>query len=160
MSTFVGREAEIAELASLIGYARLVSVTGLGGSGKSRLVVAVARRVESRFPDGVWWVPLAEVTEPANVTDAVAETVHLSETGGCSRMAALLARLRTSRALLICDNCEHLGDAVAELVEQLLADCESLRVLATRQRPLGVAGEVNWVVPPLSTPAGPDAALD
>ncbi|OLB77886.1 MAG: hypothetical protein AUI14_14910 [Actinobacteria bacterium 13_2_20CM_2_71_6] len=135
-------------------------MTGLGGSGKSRLALAVAQRVASSFPDGVWWVPLAQVTDPANVADALAEAVHLSETDDQSRMAALLARLRASRALLICDNCEHLGDAVAELVEELLVGCASLRVLATSQRRLGVAGEVTWVIPPLSTPVGPGAGRD
>jgi predicted ATPase/DNA-binding SARP family transcriptional activator len=157
LSTFVGRAAELAELASLIDQARLVSVTGLGGAGKSRLALALAERVAPRFPDGVWWVPLAEVTDPADVADAVADAVA---DGMRLPVAALVHQLRASQALLIFDNCEQLGDAVAELVEELLGGCAGLRVLTTSQRALGVAGEVTWAVPPLSTPAGPDIGPD
>src|SRR4051812_9488270 len=160
LTALIGREAEIAELLSLIGQVRLLSVTGLGGSGKTRLALAVAQRVASSFPDGVWWVPLAGVSDPADIADAVADAICLPTAGGRSRMAAVRARLHTSRALLVCDNGEHLGDAVAEVVEDLLVGCANLRVLATTQRRLGVAGEVAWTVPPLSVPPVPEAGRD
>jgi predicted ATPase/DNA-binding SARP family transcriptional activator len=128
LSNFVGRETELDELTALLGHARLVSVTGPGGAGKSRLALALAHRLATRFPGGVRWVPLAEVTDVGKAPD-------LTETA--------------ESMLLICDNCEHLGDPVAELVEKLLAAHPNLRVLTTSQRPLGVAGEVTWALPPL-----------
>lgn len=160
LSTFVGRQAQTAELASLLGRARLISVTGLGGSGKSRLALEVARRVASAFPDGMWWVPLDQVADADGVPDAFARAVRLSLTGDQPPAAGSPARVRTGHTLLICDNCEHVGDAVAEVIEDLLADRAGLRVLATSQRRLGVAGEIAWSIPALSTPVETAAGRD
>ena len=160
LSTFVGRQAQTAELASLLDQTRLVSVTGLGGSGKSRLALEVARRVAANFPDGVWWVPLTHVADAAGVPDAVARAVRLSQTDGQPPAVGLPTRMRTSRALLICDDCEHVGDAVAEVIEDLLAGCADVRILTTTQRRLGVASEIAWAIPALSTPVEPQTSRD
>jgi len=152
LSSFVGREEELTEVKRLLENNRLLTLTGSGGCGKTRLALAAARRVVERFEDGVWMVELASLAEPSLVPQAVAFTLGVRERPGSSLTEALSDYLRTSKLLLLLDNCEHLVDACAELAGALLHSCPGLRVLATSREALGIAGEVAWPVPSLSLP--------
>lgn len=151
LTSFVGRERELAEVSALLERARLVTLGGPGGMGKTRLALEVARRMLERAPDGVWLVELASIAEPPHVVQAVAATLGLQERAR-SQLTALVDELRRKRALLVVDNCEHLARAVGEMVTPLLRGCSELRVLATSRETLGVAGEVFWSVPALALP--------
>jgi predicted ATPase/DNA-binding CsgD family transcriptional regulator len=152
LTSFVGRGAEVAEVAGLLGEYRLVTVTGPGGVGKSRLAAEVVRRVADRFADGVWLVELASVREPALVEAAVAVALGLPQTPGMSVLDSLLAVLGRQQVLLVLDNCEHLLAAVAALCRSLLPAVDDVRVLATSREPVGVAGEVSYRLGPLGLP--------
>jgi predicted ATPase/DNA-binding CsgD family transcriptional regulator len=155
LTSFVGREAEVGKAADLLGGCRLVTVTGPGGVGKTRLAAEVARRVAGRFADGVWLVELAAVQESALVAAAVAVALQVHQPSGTSLVEALAAVLARRQLLLVLDNCEHLLDAVAELCGTLLSAADDVRVLATSREPLGLAGETRYRLPPLTLP-GPD----
>lgn len=155
-TSFVGRERELAEAQRLLGLSRLVTLTGVGGVGKTRLALRTARRSLSAFPDGVWLVDLAAVTDPALVERAVAESLGLRDQSTRSATDAVAAHLRHRRLLLVLDNCEHLVDPVAALVLRLLRAAPELRVLATSRERLGVPGEHLLLVPCLTLRAGPD----
>jgi predicted ATPase/DNA-binding SARP family transcriptional activator len=161
LTSFVGRDEEVARVTAVLEEARLVTLTGPGGSGKTRLAVEVAAGLADRVPDGVWLVELAPPRAEAEVADAVAATLGVRGAfrPGPAPLAPdedpverLVELLEARRPLLVLDNCEHLVDAVARLVEVLLTRCAGVRILATSREALGVGGERRWPVPALATP--------
>lgn len=158
LTSFVGREVEVAEVAALLDTAALVTLSGVGGTGKTRLALAVAERVIGEYPDGVWLVEIAPLADPTLVPPTVATALGVHEQPVEPLPATLVAFLAPRRALLLLDNCEHLIDACAHLAEQLLTHCPELRILATSREALGVPGEVPYRVPSLQFPADGDAA--
>jgi len=153
LTSFVGREEELAALDQLLGRARLVTLTGPGGAGKTRLAVELAARAGERFRDGVWLADLAGVTDPGLVPSRVMEGLGVRQTGDLPVIEALRYRLRSAQLLLVLDNCEHLLDPCTQLAGDLLGSSPGLRVLATSREALGVPGEAVFVVPPLGVPA-------
>jgi predicted ATPase/DNA-binding SARP family transcriptional activator len=152
LTSFVGRQREKAEVDQLLASARLVTLTGPGGSGKTRLSLEIAHQTLSDFPDGVWLVELAPLADAALLPQAIASVLGLGEAPGSSITETLTAYLRSKQLLLLLDNCEHLVDDCAQLAHALLVACPGLRILATSREPLHVAGEVTWLVQPLSLP--------
>ena len=154
LTSFIGRENEIDEVRHLLATARLVTLTGAGGSGKSRLALQVAAGLldAAAFPDGVWLVELAPLADPALVPQVVATTFGLKEQAGQPLMDMLLHHLRARRLLLVLDNCEHLIQACAELAEVLLRASASLTVIVTSREALSIPGETTFPVPTLSSP--------
>lgn len=153
LTSFVGRARELREVAELLEIDRLVTLTGPGGVGKTRLALEVAARQRSRFPGGAWWVDLAPLTEPDTVVDQLAGALGVAPAPGIRLVEAVGRALIRRRALLLLDNCEHVAPAVAELVGALLRATTLPRILATSRTPLRVEGERLWTVPPLSLPA-------
>ena len=149
LSSFVGREPELREIARLLDTTRLLSLTGAGGSGKTRLAIESARRAHGRFADGVWWVELASVEHPPLVPNAVLSAIGERAQTGRSVAAQLAATLADRELLLVFDNCEHVVAECAGLVATLLRASPRLRVLATSREALNVPGEVVWPVPTL-----------
>jgi predicted ATPase len=161
LSSFVGRERKISELERLLADgARLLTLTGRGGSGKTRLALAVSTEVVVRFEDGVWWVELAPIADPDLVPQAVAQVLRVAEVPGRQLTEGIADDLRDLEILLVLDNCEHLVAACARLAEGLLRACPGLVILATSREALGVAGERNFPVPPLSSPEAHDMAIE
>ena len=158
LTSFVGRERELAELAGLLAEARLVTLCGTGGVGKTRLALAVASQMLPGFADGAWLAGLAGVSDPGLVPAAVMAAVGVRQEGGVPAVEALVYRLRSAELLLVLDNCEHLLDACAQLAEVLLRGAAGLRVLATSREALALPGEVAFPVRPLALPE--DAASD
>src|SRR5215213_77325 len=157
-TSFVGREREMLELKRQLAMTRLLTLSGAGGSGKTRLALEVVRDLVGAYPDGVWLVELARLPKGALVPQAVAKAVKVPEQPGRSLTEALVDTLREKRLLLVLDNCEHLIEAAARLADALLSSCPHLRVVATSREALGVEGELVWRVDPLSVPdAEPDA---
>ena len=150
--TFVGRERETREVRRLLAMTGLLTLTGAGGSGKTRLALEVARGLVGAYPDGVWLVELAALSEAALVPQAVARALGVREIPGRSLEDTLADNLRPKRLVLVVDNCEHLIDPVAHLAQVLLSSCPNLRILATSREPLGIRGEAIWTVSPLSMP--------
>jgi len=148
----VGREREIEEVKEELATTQLLTLTGVGGSGKTRLALEVARDLVEAYPDGAWLVQLAPLSEEALVPKAVAEALGVPERPQEPLTDTLAEVLGDRQLLLVLDNCEHLLEAVARLVNELLDSCPRLRVLATSREGLGVEGEIRWVVPPLSVP--------
>jgi predicted ATPase/DNA-binding SARP family transcriptional activator/DNA-binding CsgD family transcriptional regulator len=151
-TSFVGREREILEVKRLLAMTLLLTLTGVGGSGKTRLALRVASDLAGAYPDGAWLVELAPLSEPELVPQAVARALKVREQPNRPLLETLKEDLRAKKMLLVVDNCEHLIEAVAHLVDALLGTCPHLRVLATSREALDVAGEVTWVVPSLSVP--------
>src|SRR5215204_578013 len=152
LSSFVGREKELAEVKRLLGETRLLTLTGSGGCGKTRLALAAATDLLEEFEEGVWMVELAPLADPSLVAQAVGSTLGVREQPGRSLTEMLSGYLGSKKVLLVLDNCEHLIEACAELAEALLRFCPGLRVLATSREALGITGEVAWPVPSLSLP--------
>jgi predicted ATPase/DNA-binding NarL/FixJ family response regulator len=152
LSSFVGRKQEIAEVKALVGNTRLLTLTGPGGSGKTRLGLAVASEVARDFGDGVWLVELAPLSDPDLVPQALASVLGVREAPGSPLTETLSDHLLSRTMLLVLDNCEHLIGACTSLAEALLRHCPNLRVLATSREALGVSGEIIFSVPPLSLP--------
>jgi predicted ATPase/DNA-binding CsgD family transcriptional regulator len=152
LSSFVGRKKELAEVRQLLEDTRLLTLTGAGGCGKTRLALAAADDLVATFADGLWLVDLAPLADPSLVPQAVASTLGLREQPGRSLTKTLSDNLASKRVLLVLDNCEHLIEACAGLAESLLRSCPELRVLATSREALGITGEVAWPVPSLSLP--------
>ncbi|BBL80218.1 LuxR family transcriptional regulator [Rubrobacter xylanophilus] len=152
LTGFVGRERELAEISELLETNRLLTLTGPGGCGKTRLALEAAHGLRGSYPDGVWLVELASLADPELVPQAVASVLGVREGADCPVVEALSGHLRSGKLLLVLDNCEHLVEACARLAERLLVSCPGLRILATSREVLGVAGEVGLVVPPLSVP--------
>ncbi len=160
LTSFVGRTREVATVRSLLAQARLLTLTGAGGCGKTRLALEVAHGLAHDAPaaaacaDGIWLVELAALGEGALVPPAVASVLGVQEHADGTLLDRLVAVLRPRRVLLLLDNCEHLLDACAELAETLLRACPRLTILATSREALGVGGEQPWRVPSLGLPAG------
>jgi predicted ATPase/class 3 adenylate cyclase/DNA-binding CsgD family transcriptional regulator len=149
LTSFVGRQAELTQVRELL-KSRLVTVTGAGGAGKTRLAVELAGQLTGEFGDGVWYVDLAPITDPELVPLTVARALGLPDQPGRSTMDTLTRFVADRQMLMVLDNCEHLLDASAALVVALLEACQRLTLLATSREPIGVAGEVSWRVPSLS----------
>ncbi len=154
LTSFIGRKHEIAEVTELSANARLVTLTGAGGCGKTRLSLEVgsALAADSAFDDGVWWVALAPLDDPELVPQTVATALAIPEEPGRGLTDTLADALEGKRLLLILDNCEHVAEACAELADTLLRACGKLHLLATSRVVLDVAGEHVWPVPPLTVP--------
>jgi predicted ATPase/DNA-binding SARP family transcriptional activator len=173
LTSFVGRDDELRQVAGLLGAHRLVTLTGPGGAGKTRLAVEAARAELPAMPDGVWLVELAPVTDPAEVTSAVLSALGLREQALMyaarpfwgspeaapvpDELGRLLAALAGRRTLLLLDNCEHLVAAAAALADRVLAACPQVHILATSREPLNITGEALWTVGPLDLPPDPAA---
>ncbi|WP_322763226.1 AfsR/SARP family transcriptional regulator, partial [Frankia sp. Cr2] len=167
LTSFVGRDDEVARIATALEASRLVTLVGPGGAGKTRLASEALAAVVDDVPDGVWFVELASVTEAADVAQTVLGALGLREANlldqttkrvGRDAVGRLIEGLADRAAVIVLDNCEHLLDAVARLADLLLARCPLLRVLTTSREPLGIVGEVLLAVPPLAQPA-PDVAV-
>jgi predicted ATPase/class 3 adenylate cyclase/DNA-binding CsgD family transcriptional regulator len=150
LTSFVGRDAQLTQLRELLAQNRVVTLTGAGGVGKTRLAIQVAAQLAGEFGDGVWYVDLAPITDPELVPVTVARALGLPDQPGRSTMDTLLRFVAERQMLVVLDNCEHLLDASAELVVALLSGAARLTVLATSREAIGVAGEVSWRVPSLS----------
>jgi len=151
-TNFVGREREMVEVKGMLAMTGLLTLTGTGGCGKTRLALEVARELVGTYQDGVWLVELAPLAEGALIPQVMAGTFGVQEQPGRPLLESLLDALGDRKMLLVLDNCEHLIDAAARLTEALLRSCSRLRVLATSREPLGVTGELGWLVPSLSAP--------
>ena len=156
VSGLVGREEQLARLCDLVKSARLVSVTGIGGIGKTSLATHAARDVRRDFSDGVWLVELAELRDPTLLTEVLSAALGVREQPGCPLSDSLVGFLATRRVLLVLDNCEHLIDDVAKLTEFLLRDCPGLHVLTTTREALDIEGEAILALAPLPCPAPGD----
>jgi non-specific serine/threonine protein kinase len=152
LSNFVGREREISEIKQHLSRAVFLTLTGAGGCGKTRLSCQVGSQVLQDFPDGVWWVELASLADPALLRQTLATALGIRERPGRTLTDSLSEHLASKSALLILDNCEHLLAACAQLTGDLLRACPRLRILATSREALGVAGEAVYHVPGLSFP--------
>jgi predicted ATPase/class 3 adenylate cyclase/DNA-binding CsgD family transcriptional regulator len=150
VSSFVGRVAERGQLGELVSAHRLVTVTGPGGCGKTRLTLEVAADTAADRPDGIWLAELSGVADPDLVADTVLAAVDVGEVAGMDAIDRLSTFLQSRRALLVIDNCEHLVDAVADAAHRLLQACPNLVLVATSREPLGVTGETVWRVPPMT----------
>ena len=157
-TSFVGRERERLEVKRLLAMTRLLTLTGAGGCGKTRLALKVASDLVGAYPHGVWLVDLAPLADAELVPQAVAQAVGVHEQPGRPLTETLEDALRSRKMLLVVDNCEHLIEAVVGLVDTLLDSCPGLRVLATSRETLSAAGEVAWVVPSLTVPGAPQEA--
>jgi non-specific serine/threonine protein kinase len=152
ISSFVGREAQLAELRRLMRKARLITLTGPGGAGKTRLALRLASDVLDRHPDGVWLVDLASLNDPRLLEQTVASACGVREVPRRRMYDLLVQHLASRRTLLILDSCEHLVDPCADLVGRLMRSCPNLTFLVTSREPLGVPGELIWRTPSLSLP--------
>jgi predicted ATPase len=157
LSTFVGRETEIAEARRLLSETHLLTLTGSGGTGKTRLSLQLAAEVLPEYPDGAWVVELAPLAGPAYLVPALAAVFDVRETPGRPLLDVVTDYLRAKHLLLVLDNCEHLIDACARLADDLLHACPGLKLLASSREALGVAGETAYRVPSLALP-NPQAA--
>ena len=153
LTPLVGRESELNDIVHAVARARLLTLTGPGGTGKTRLALAAARSARESFPAGVCWVELAQIEDPGIVAATVASRLGVPDTPGQDATDAVAEYLADHQVLVVLDNCEHLAGATAVLTENLLSACPALTVMATSRETLGVEGELNWRVPPLSLPA-------
>jgi predicted ATPase/DNA-binding SARP family transcriptional activator/DNA-binding CsgD family transcriptional regulator len=151
-TSFVGRRREAIEVKRLLAMTSLLTLTGTGGSGKTRLALRVGHDLHSIYRDGVWLVELAQASDPEQATQALSTALGVREQPGQSLMDTLVHHLRRKKLLLILDNCEHIVEGVATLADTLLRRCRELRILATSREPLDVPGELNWRIPSLSVP--------
>jgi predicted ATPase/class 3 adenylate cyclase/DNA-binding CsgD family transcriptional regulator len=149
LTNFIGRQAELVELHAVLDGNRLVTLTGAGGVGKTRLAIELASRAADLFGNEVWYVDLAPIADPELVAVTVARTLGLADRPGLSTVDVLKKFIGDRRILVLLDNCEHLVDAIAALVVGLVSSCPRLTLLATSREPVGVAGEVTWRVPSL-----------
>ena len=158
LTNFIGRDREIAELLRLVASTRLLTLTGAGGCGKTRLALELAAHALNRFPDGLWVVELAALSDASLVTQTVASVLDVREGPNRTIYEALSGYVRDRQILLVLDNCEHLIAACAQLAEALLRAAPRLSILATSREGLGITGETIWRVPSLSLPDPPHAA--
>jgi predicted ATPase len=157
-TSFVGREPELAQLEDELRAHRLVTLTGVGGVGKTRLAMEVASRIADDFADGAWLIELAPVGDPAAVPDAAAATMGIAQQPGLSIADSVASALEGRKRLLVFDNCEHVLDASADLIDAILNRSATVKVLATSREGLRLADERLWPVAPLDTNAGSDSA--
>jgi predicted ATPase/class 3 adenylate cyclase/DNA-binding CsgD family transcriptional regulator len=158
LTSFIGRDGPPAEVAGLLEQCRLVTITGPGGAGKTRLAGEVAKSLAGRFADGTWLVELAPAGDPAQVPAAVAAALGVREQPGVPAADAVAQVLARQQLLLVLDNCEHVIGAAAELCAGLLAACDDVRILATSREPMAVAGEARYRLGPLALPDLDDLA--
>ena len=152
LTSFIGREHEIAEVKQLLARTRLLTLAGPGGTGKTRLSLRVAEDLQQSFPDGVWFVELAPLMDPLLIPQTIASVFGLRELQNIHILEILMDYLRRKQILLVLDNCEHLAEACAQLSDRLLRNCPPLTILASSREVLGMAGETVYHVPPLSLP--------
>ena len=152
LTSFIGREQAMTEVLHLLGATHLLTLTGPGGCGKTRLALAVATELLAAYAAGAWWVDLAPLAEPSLVPRTVAWALGVREEAGQSMAEAVANYVGEKRLLLVLDNCEHLVEACAELAQALLDACPNLTILATSREHLGVPGEIAWLVPSLAFP--------
>ena len=152
LTSFEGRRRELGDVKTLLAEHRLVTLTGFGGIGKTRLALRAAREMSRTFPDGVGWVELADIRDPALIIQAIIDALQLADRPGRDSWGALVQDLRERRMLLVFDNCEHVLEDVAEMVGELLRSAPGLRVLATSRQVLGIPGEMALPVSPLPVP--------
>ena len=152
LTSFIGRTRELGEVKELLATTRLLTLTGAGGTGKTRLALEAAADWRERFPQGAWLVELAALTDPQLVIGRTAHTLAIRQEAGTPLLQTLADALRHRQLLIVLDNCEHLLHTCAELVDALLQACPELHILATSRKPLGIAGETVLRVPPLSRP--------
>jgi predicted ATPase len=157
-TSFIGRESEASEVQAALKAHRLVTLTGVGGVGKTRLALEVAGRLVDEFPDGVWFFELAAVTDPTAVPDAVAAVLGITQQPGNTVAESVAAALEGRVRLLVFDNCEHLLDAAADLIDAILVASATIKIVATSREGLGIADEQLWPVPSLDIGAGVDSA--
>jgi predicted ATPase len=158
LTSFIGRERELRQVRGFLARTRLLTLTGAGGCGKSRLARRIAAIVLSNFPDGVWVAELASLADPALVPHSVASVLKVPDQAGRRPVETLIEALQSRSFLLVLDNCEHLQEACTGLAQELLHGCTHLRILATSRTPLNLPGETLWRVPSLSLPEGSHAA--
>jgi NB-ARC domain-containing protein len=158
ITSLIGRESEVAEVKAALRARRVVTLTGVGGVGKTRLATEVAAGLADEFPDGVWVFELAAVADPAAVPDAVTAVLGITQQPGKSVAESVAAALEGRVRLLVFDNCEHVRDAAADVVEAILARSATVRILATSRQGLRVADEQLWLVLSLDVGAGIDSA--
>src|SRR5215472_2230218 len=154
-NSFVGRERDLGDLKLLLSTVRALTLCGPGGIGKTRLATRLGWQLADEFADGVWLVELADSADPLLAARQVANVLGIAEEPDRPAAATLVDALRGRQVLLILDTCEHIVDAIADLVHDLVAGCPRLRLLATSREPLRVRGETVWRVPPLSLPGSP-----
>ncbi|RYG48693.1 tetratricopeptide repeat protein, partial [bacterium] len=152
LTALIGRDDERIDVSGLLRRSRLVTLTGFGGIGKTRLALAVATDNAVQFPDGVWFVRLEELSDGDLLARQVGDVLGLREISKESPLKGLTDHLRDKTALLVLDNCEHIQDECAQLALRLLSECPTLKVLATGRQALGIVGETLWIVPPLAVP--------
>jgi predicted ATPase len=157
-TSFVGREVEVDEVRAALKAHRIVTLTGVGGVGKTRLALEVASHVVSDFPDGVWVIELAAVGDPAAVPEAVAATLGITQQPGLSITESIAGALEGRSRLLLLDNCEHVLDAAADIIDAVLGQSATVRVLATSREGLRLHDEQIWPVPSLDFHSGADSA--
>ena len=157
-TSFIGRQSEVAEVQAALHQHRLVTLTGVGGVGKTRLALEIAGQLADEFPDGVWFFELAAVTDPAAVPDAVAAVLGITQQPGKTVSESVAAALEGRVRLLVFDNCEHVLDTAAAQIEAILAQSATVRILATSREGLGVPDEQVWPVRSLDTAGGIDSA--
>ncbi len=158
LTSFIGRERELVKIKRLLTGTRLVTLTGAGGCGKTRLAQEVGAGLLERFGDGVWWVEMAALSEPELVPQAVASALGVPEQSSRPLIETLVDYLRLKSLLLLLDNCEHLCSACAYLADRLLQSCANLRILTTSRQAFNVSGETKWRVSlPIAATAPPAA---
>ena len=150
LSSFIGRKTEIGGICDALADNRLVTLTGAGGAGKTRLAIQIAAETATEFADGVWYVDLAPITDPDVVQVTAARALGLPDQPGQRTIDILLRFIRSRHMLIVLDNCEHLLDASADLIACILAGSPALTLLTTSREPIGVAGEVSWRVSSMS----------
>jgi predicted ATPase/class 3 adenylate cyclase len=160
VTSFVGREREMGEIVALLGGTRLLTLTGPGGTGKTRLAVQMAAELLERYSHGAWLVELAPLADPALVPQAVAAVLRVRDNASRPVLTTLTEALRSQQLLVVLDNCEHLIHACAQLTDTLVRTCPRVHVLATSREALGIAGETAYRVPSLRLPTGPELHLD
>ena len=160
LTTLVGRSSEMEQVVTALRATRLLTLTGLGGVGKTRLAIAVAGEMAEHYPEGVCFVDLAPISDPDLIVQTAGAALQVRETSGRSPSAALLEWLKSKTLLLLLDNCEHLLDGCARFADDLLRNCRGVSVLATSRQALGLTGETVRAVPPLATPVLADFAPD
>jgi len=152
LTSFIGRERELAEIKAKIADARLLTLIGPGGTGKTRLSIQLGGELLAQFPDGIWMIELAPVSDPALITQTIAFVFGLRESPDRPLIDLIIDYLRVKKMLVILDNCEHLIDDCAKLAELLIQSCANLKILASSRETLGVSGETTYRVPSLSLP--------
>ncbi|HEX4781562.1 MAG TPA: tetratricopeptide repeat protein [Usitatibacter sp.] len=158
LNSFIGREPELAKLRELMSASRLVTLTGTGGTGKTRLSLQAAYEIAAEYPDGIWLAELAPLADPLRVPQALASVLGVKEDAGRPVGEALVRYVRDRKMLLVFDNCEHLLDACARLAKELLQAAPNVRILASSREPLHVAGETVYPLPALSLPPERESA--